>query len=49
MTPSTKTPSPVEIEPKIVKTPVAPNTPVRAKVAQEAPPTVASTTAPSAG
>merc|ERR1712008_321930 len=44
----TKIASPVKIEPKIVKTPVAP-TPVRAKVAQEAPPTVAPTSAPPTG
>ena len=48
VTPPTKIPSPVKIEPKIVKTPVAP-TPVRVKVAQEAPPTVAPTSAPPTG
>merc|ERR1712008_564955 len=48
VTPPTKIPSPVKIEPKIVKTPVAP-TPVRAKVAQEAPPTVPPTSAPPTG
>merc|ERR1719331_1963489 len=40
--PPTNIPSLVKMEPKIVKTPVAP-TPVRAKVVQEAPPTVAPT------
>lgn len=46
--PPTIIPSPVKKEPKIVKTPVAP-TPVRAKVVQEAPPTVAPTSAPPTG
>jgi hypothetical protein len=50
VTPPTKIPSPVKIEPKIVKTPVAPTiTPFRAKVAKEAPPTVAPTSAPPTG
>ena len=48
--PPTNIPSLVKMEPKIVKTPVAPTpvapTPVRAKVVQEAPPTVAPTSAP---
>ena len=46
--PPTNIPSPVKMEPKIVKTPVA-LTPVRAKVVQEAPPTIAPTSAPPTG
>merc|ERR1712008_528827 len=49
VTQATKIPSPVKIEPKIVKTPVAPTPTVRVKVAQEAPPTVAPTSAPPTG
>ena len=46
--PPTNIPSPVKMEPKIVKTPVAP-IPVRAKGVQEAPPKVAPTSAPPTG